>query len=146
VVYGKSDSNAWNKPLMDSITETITNLSSKDSSKEIIYITKEDTDTSASHDTISQLSQDLAFSRKDFNDSIQLTNKKRDEENTSFLDKISTLQQLTDISIDSLTTFIKSALTTQYKVITSLKTGQESIDLRIATVTDNVQRQMDTMN
>jgi len=35
---------------------------------------------------------------------------------------------------------------TQNKVITSLKTGQESMDLRMATVTDNVQRQMDTMN
>ena len=35
---------------------------------------------------------------------------------------------------------------TQDKVITSLKTGQKFMDLRMATVTDNVQQQMDTMN
>jgi len=115
-------------------------LSSKDSSNESIDLTTEDTDTSASNDTISQLSQDLDFLQKDFNDSIQLTNKKHDEENTSFLEKISTLQQSADTSIESLTTFIKSALTTQDKVVTSLKTGQESMNLRMATVTDNVQR------
>jgi len=146
LVYGESDSNDWNTPLMDSITETTKNLSSKDSSKENIDLTKEDTDTFASNDTISQLSQDLAFLRKDFNNSIQLTNKKRDEDNTFFLDKISTLQQSTETSIDSLITFIKSALMTQDKIMTSLKTGKESIDLRMATVTDNVQRHMDTMN
>jgi len=93
VVYGKGDSNAWNTPLMDSITDTINNSSSKEYSKKIIDLMKEGTDTSASTDTISQLLQDLAFLRKEFNDSIQLTNKKRDEENASFLDKISTRQQ-----------------------------------------------------
>jgi len=131
---------------MDSFTKTAKNLSSKDSSKESIDVTTEDTDTSASNNTISQLSQDLAFLWTDFNDSIQLTNKKRNEENASFSEKILTLQQSTDTSIDSLTTFIKSALTTQDKVITSLKMGQESRDLRMMIVTDNVQRQMDTMN
>ena len=73
---------------MDLITDTTKRLSSKDSSKESIYLTKEDTDTSASNETISQLSQDLTFLQKDFNDSIQLTNKKRNEENSSFLEKI----------------------------------------------------------
>jgi len=146
VVYSESDSNAWNTLLMDSITETTKNSSSKDSSKESIDLTNEDNGTFSSNDTISQLSQDLAFLRKDFNDSIQLTNKKRNEDNTSFLEKISTLQQSTDISIDSLTTFIKSVLMTQYKIMTSLKTGQESMDLRMVTVTDNIQQQMDTMH
>jgi len=84
VVYGEGDSNAWNTPLMDSITDTIKNLSSKDYSKESIDLKKDDTDTSASNETISQLSQDLAFLRKDFNDYIQLTNKNPNEENTSF--------------------------------------------------------------
>ena len=37
-------------------------------------------------------------------------------------------------------------LTTQDKFVTSLKDGQVSIDNRMATVTDNVQRQMDTIN
>jgi len=125
---------------MDSIIETTKNSSLKDFSKESIDLMKEDTDTSTSNDTISQLFQDIAFLRKDFNDSIQLTNKKRDEENTFFLDKISTLQQSTDKSIDSPAIFIKSALMTQYKVITSLRTVQESMDLRMVAVTDTVQR------
>jgi len=120
---------------MDSITDTSKNYYSKEG----IDLRKEDTDTSISTDTISQLSQDLTFLRKDFNDSIQLTNKKCNEENTVFLDKILTLQQSADTSIESLTTFITRALTTQEKVITSLKTGQESMDLRMSTVTDNVQ-------
>jgi len=146
VVYSEGDSNAWNTPLMDLTTDTIKNSSSKDYSKESIDLTKEDADNSASTKTISQLSQDLDFSRKNFNDSIQLTNKKRNEENTSFLNKISKLQQSTDTSIYSLTTLITRALTTQDKVITSLKTGQESMDLRMAAVTDNIKRQMNTMN
>jgi len=142
VVYGEGDPNAWNTLLMDSITDTSKNYYSKEG----IDLRKEDTDTSISTDTISQLSQDLTFLRKDFNDSIQLTNKKCNEENTVFLDKILTLQQSADTSIDSLTTFIMRALTTQEKVITSLKTGQESMDLRMSTVTDNVQWYMDNMN
>ena len=67
-------------------------------------------------------------------------NKKRDEENSSFLDKISTLKKSTDTSIDSLSTSIKGALTTQDEVIMSLKTAQELMDLRMTTVIDNVQR------
>ena len=63
-----------------------------------------------------------------------------------FLGKISTLQKSTDTFIDSLTTFIRDSLTTQDKVITSLANGQAFMDKRMETVTDNVQRQMDTMN
>jgi len=48
--------------------------------------------------------------------------------------------------IDFFSIFIESALTTQDELITSLKTGQELMDLRMTTVTDNVQRQMDAMN
>lgn len=44
------------------------------------------------NDTISQLSQDLVFLQKEFNEYIQLTNKKRDDDNTSFLDNILTLK------------------------------------------------------
>ena len=62
------------------------------------------------------------------------------------MEKISTVQKSTDTSIGTLTDFIKSSLTTQDKVISSLKTGQESMDRRMTTVTDNVQKQMDTMN
>ena len=90
--------------------------------------------------------QDLAFLRKDFNNSIQLSNKKGDDENSFFLEKNPTLQKSNDTSFDSLSTFIKGALTTQDDVITSLKTGQELMDCRMTTVTDNVQRQMDAMN
>ena len=141
VVYGDGSSNAWNTTLFDSTTGN-----KIASSKTSIDLTKDDTDTSASTDTISQLSQDLAFLRKDFNESIQLTNKKRDEENDTFLGKISTLQKTTDTSIDTLTTFIRDSLTTQDKVITSLANGQASMDKRMETVTDNVQRQLDSMN
>lgn len=108
-------------------------------------LTKDDTQTSASTDTISQFSQDLVLLRKDFNESIQLTNKKRDDENTTFMTKVSTLQKSTDISIDNLSTFTKNSSTTQDKVITSLKAGQDSMHVRITTATDNVQRQVDTM-
>ena len=66
-------------------------MSSKDYLKESIDLTKEDYDTSASTDTTSQLLQDFAFLRKDLNDSNQLANKKRNEENNSFSDKILTL-------------------------------------------------------
>ena len=69
------------------------------SSKESIDITKGDTDTSASTDMISQLLQNLVFLRKDFNDSIQLSNQKWDDENSSVLDKISTLHKSTDFSL-----------------------------------------------
>ena len=62
------------------------------------------------------------------------------------MDKISKDQKSTDTSISDLTNFIKGALTTQYKVITSLKDGQASMDNRMATVKDNVQKQMDMMN
>ena len=48
--------------------------------------------------------------------------------------------------IGNLTDFISKSLTTQDKVITSLKTGQESMDRRMSTMTDNYQKQMDTMN
>ena len=104
------------------------------------------TETTASLDTISQLSQELDFLRKEFNDSIQLTNKNRDNENTVFMNKISTVQKPTDTSISDLTNVIKGAFTTQDKAITSLKDGQVSMDNRMATVTDNAQSQMDTMN
>jgi len=113
---------------------------------ERIDLTKDATETTASSDTISQISQDLAFLRKEFNDSIQLTNKNRDNENTAFMDKILTVQKSTDTFISDLTNFIKGALTTQEKVTTSLKEGQISMDNRMATVTDNAKRQMDTMN
>jgi len=56
------------------------------------------------------------------------------------MDNISTVQKSTDTSISDLTNFIKGALTTQEKVITSLKDSQVSMDNRMATVTDNVQR------
>jgi len=75
---------------MDSTTETTKNSFLKDSSKESIDLTTEDTDISASNDTILQLSQDLAFLQKDFNGCIQLTNKKSNEENASFLENIGT--------------------------------------------------------
>jgi len=79
VVYGGTTSNAWNTPLMDKIDEA-TNTSTPGKR---IDLTKDDTETTASTDKISQLSQDLAFLRKEFNDSIQLTNKNRDDENTA---------------------------------------------------------------
>ena len=60
VVYGDGDSNAWNTPLLEDTTTVNTPTSSETS----IDITKEDTATSALNDTISQLSQDLAFLRK----------------------------------------------------------------------------------
>jgi len=142
VIYVESDSNAWNTPLLKEATISTFPISSKTS----IDLTTYNSATSVLNDTISQLSQDLAFLRKYFNKSIQLTNKKRDDENSTFLGKISTLQKSTDTSIDSLTTFIKNFLTTQDKVITSLATGQASMDKRMETVTDNVQRQMDKMN
>jgi len=142
VAYGASNSNAWNTPFIGTNTDSATTPTSTAS----IDLTKEDNDATSSTDTISQISQDLTFLRKEFNDSIQLTNKKRDDENTLLLDKISTLQKSTDTSINSLTTFIKGALTTQDEVITSLNTGQESMDLRMTTVTNNVQRQMNAMN
>ena len=142
VVYGEGSINAWNTPLLEDPTTVNFTVASKPS----IDLTKDDTATSVSTDTISQLSQDLAFLRKDFNESIELTNKKRDDENATFLGKISSLQKSTDTSIDSLTNFIRDSLTTQDKVITSLANGQASMDKRMETVTDNVQRQMDTMN
>jgi len=43
-------------------------------------------------------------------------------------------------------TFIKGTLTAQDSVITNLKRGQESMDNRMTTVTDNIQQQMDVMN
>jgi len=60
--------------------------------------------------------------------------------------KNSTVQKSTDISITDLTDFIKSSLITQDKVINSLKDGQVSMDNQMVTVTDNVQKQMDTTN
>ena len=57
-----------------------------------------------------------------------------------------TVQKSTDTSISDLTNLIKGVLTTQDKVLTSLKYGQVSTDNRMATVMDNVQSQMDTMN
>ena len=72
MVYGNSKSNVWDTPLMEKDGDA----SQISSSKESIDITKGDTDTSASTDTVSQLLQDLAFLRKDFNDSIQLSNQK----------------------------------------------------------------------
>lgn len=61
-VYGdeNGEDNAWNIPL-------IPNNSSFD-------LTKDDNGTTASTDTISQLTQDLPFLRKDFNESIKITN------------------------------------------------------------------------
>ena len=105
VVYGNSNLNAWNTPLMDKIDEstTISTPSKR------IDLTKHEAETSVSLDTISQLSQDLVFLRKEFNDSIQLTNKNRDNENTAFMNKISTVQKSTDTSISDLTNFINGA-------------------------------------
>jgi len=142
LVYVNSNSNAWNPPLMDKIDESTT-ISTP---SERIDLTKDATETTASSDTISQLSQDLVFLHKEFNELIQLTNKNRYDENTAFMDKISTVQKSTDTSISDLTNFIKGDLTTQDKVITRLKDGQASMDNRMATVKDNVQRQMDMMN
>ena len=90
---------------------------------------KEDNDMTASTDTISQLTQDLDFLRKDFNEYIQIINTKSYEENTEFLDKISNIQKMPDLSIKSLSTFIKGALTAQNTVITSLKEEQEYMDV-----------------
>lgn len=80
VVYGKSDYNAWNISLMDVPTTSTTPNYSNAS----IDLTKDNTATSELNDTISQLLQDLAFLRKEFNESIQLTNKKQDDKNTTF--------------------------------------------------------------
>jgi len=106
VVYGDSGSNAWNIPLMDNNSDSSQIIPPKES----IDLMKGDNDTTASNYTISQLTQDLAFLRKDFNESIHITNKKSDEESASFLDKISTLQKSADTSIGTLSTFIKGTL------------------------------------
>lgn len=136
VVYVDTNSNTWNTPLMDKIDEATTTYTSG----ERIDLTKDETETTTSTDTISQLSHDLAFLRKEFNDSIQITNKNRDDENTAFMAKISTVQKPTDTFINDLTDVIKSLLITQDKVINSFKDGQVSMDNRMATVTDNVQK------
>jgi len=86
------------------------------------------------------------FFRKDFNESIKITNDKRDAENTQFWDKIATLQKSTYTLTRDLTKFIKGTLTVQDSVITSLKRGQESMDNRMTTVTNTVQQQMDEMH
>ena len=103
VVYGTGESKAWDTPLIN-----------KDGGNSPICpsqvrldLTKGDKETSESTNTISQLTQDLAFLRKDFNDSIQSNNNKRDEENVSFIDKVLALQKYTDTSIDNLSSFIK---------------------------------------
>ena len=70
---------------------------------------------------ISQLMNDLAFLRKDLNESIKNTNEKREGENATFLAKISAVQKTTDVSIGNLTMFIKGNLIAQGIVITSLK-------------------------
>ena len=60
VVYGDSNFNAWNTPVFDAPTTSTTQNSSKVS----INLTKHDTSTSESNDTISQLSQALVFLQK----------------------------------------------------------------------------------
>ena len=89
LIYGKGDTNAWNTPLMgeEEFGENVK------ANNESIDLTKEDTATSASTDTISQLTQDLAFLRKEFNESIKITNTKRDDKNTEFIAKISEIQK-----------------------------------------------------
>ena len=93
---------------------------------ERVDLTKEYTVTSASTDTISQLTQDLAFLRKKFNESIQITNTKNDDKNTEFIEKISEIQKKTYFSTEELSLFIKGTLTKQDTVIKSLKDGQLS--------------------
>lgn len=107
VIYSNGVSNAWKFPLMEKYdNEVLHSLPSKVS----VDLTKDDNTTTALTDTISKLTQDLVFSRKNVNESINITNAKRDEENTIFLDKIWNLQKSTDKSIDSLPTFIKGTL------------------------------------
>lgn len=110
--------------------------------KESVDLTTDQYETAISTDTISQLTQDLSFLRKE---SIKIINDKKDVENASFLDKISSLQKSADTSIGTLSTFIKGTLASQDAVITSLKNGQESMDNRMTTVTDNFKKQMDAM-
>jgi len=65
-MYGTGDYNAWDNPLVDKDEENppIPPLQLR------IDLTKVDIETMESTDTISQITQDLIFLRKDFNDSI----------------------------------------------------------------------------
>ena len=121
-------------------------LTNDSASKVSVDLTGEETATSAPTEAISQLTQDLAFLRKDFNESIKLSNDKRNEENTQFLEKIATVQLSTEKSVGELTTFINGTLTAQDGLFKILKQGQVSLDERMTTVTDTVQKQMNTMN
>lgn len=152
VVYGEDDSNAWDTPLIDKDKSPTYNprervdLTHDSASKVSVDLTGEETATSAPTEAISQLTQDLAFLRKDFNESIKISNDKRNEENTQFLEKIATVQLSTEKSVGELTTFINGTLKAQDGLFKSLKQGQDSLDERMTTVTDTVQKQMNTMN
>lgn len=54
--------------------------------------TKDDNDTTNSTDTISHLTHDLVFLRKDSNESIKIINDKWDVENATLLHKIFSLK------------------------------------------------------
>ena len=57
VIYGKGDTNAWDTPLLGD-NETTNNTKEPAHRSDL---TKDGSETSASTDTISQLTQDLAF-------------------------------------------------------------------------------------
>ena len=87
-MYGGGGSNAWNTLLMDNDKKVVTQgFTPRDN----VDLTKDDYETANSTDTISQLTQDLVFLRKDFNKSIKDTNEKRDGENAAFLARILSL-------------------------------------------------------
>jgi len=113
---------------------------------EIIDVIKEDSEMDASTDTILQLSQDLAFLRKYFQESSKIANNKRDGENNTFLVKIASLQESTDALIGTIATFVKNTLTLQDDVIISLKQGQELANNRMTTVSTQFRKQMENMN
>ena len=87
-MYGDDGSNTSNIPLMTNEQKWVTQECTP---KESVDLTNDDYETADSTDTISQLTQDLVFLRKGFNESIKDTNEKWDRENATFLAKILSL-------------------------------------------------------
>ena len=94
--YVDSDNNTRNLPLIPNDKKNKAKASIPNKS---VDLTKDDKYMTASTDKISKLTQELAFLRKEFNESIKIKNDKIDVKNILFLNKVSTLEKLTTTSI-----------------------------------------------
>lgn len=88
------------------------------------------------------MADDHSFLKNEFQTVIKDANANRVEDNTLFINKLSTIQKGTTTLVGELTTRVKETFIFQDKVITSLKESQEAMYEKLTTISVQVANQM----